>query len=145
MKQEFYSKNEFILCTNVTKHARNDVHKKPLKMVLLFSIHIKMNVFWRMVHFFKAKMSLFYAQKGQSKCDKIRLKWQVYLEKALKIVLLLSTRVKTNAFWRMAHFYTRMSLFYAQKWKSNCDIKHTKWQVCVALGTGNGSEALSTR
>ena len=125
------------------KYARNYsfFQKKLLKMVLFLSTCVKTNLFWRRVQPFLAILHLFYAQKWLSNCDKIRTKWQLFQKKALKMVLLLSTRVKKNVFWRMEQpFLAIMRLFYAQRWQSNCDQnthemsflekKHWKWTFC---------------
>ena len=52
------------------------------------------------------------------------------------MVLLPSTHVKTNVSLKeRSSFIAIMSLFFTQKWKSNCDKKCRKWQVCAGLST----------
>ena len=77
--------------------------KKALKMVLLVSTRVK--TFLKNGAVFSARMSLFNAHSESLIVTKYERNDSFFQKKALKMVLLLSTRVKTNVFVEWSSFF----------------------------------------
>ena len=101
--------------------------KKALKIVLLLCTRVKTNVILRKEQFLLARRSLFYVQKRQSYCDKIRTKWQFFRKNRWKWLFCSLLTLKRTFFEEW------MSLFYAQRYAPNdsfSEKNHRKWFFC---------------
>ena len=104
--------------------------KKAMKVFPLLSTYVKTNFFWGIKQFYSKNEFIFFLKCVSLIVTKYARNDSFIKKKAMKMVLLLSKRVKKGRFWRMALFIflARMSLFYAQMWQSNFDKIRTKWQ-----------------